>query len=193
VAVEYLIEGDRAALGTLRRDLAPTYAAWMNRVDVRRSLPHLGLFDREAQEARLAEQAKANAQRQPEEVGFTIYDRRDGEAVGMSSLFKIDHHHLRATFGILLGERRGQGLGTEATRLTLDWAFTVLSLNNVRLEVYPWNAGAIRAYEKAGFKVIGRRREALLHHGRYWDEIYMDALASEFTGSVLGERVPRRE
>src|SRR6185437_13925942 len=105
VAVEYLIEGDRAALGTLRRDLAPTYAAWMNRVDVRRSLPHLGLFDREAQEARLAEQAKANAQRQPEEVGFTIYDRRDGEAVGTSSLFRIDHHHLRATFGILLGER----------------------------------------------------------------------------------------
>ena len=45
MAVEYLIEGDRAALGTLRRDLAPTYAAWMNRVDVRRSLPHLGLFD----------------------------------------------------------------------------------------------------------------------------------------------------
>ena len=189
MAVEYLIEGDRAALGTLRRDLAPTYAAWMNRVDVRRSLPHLGLFDREAQEARLAEQAKANAQRQPEEVGFTIYDRRDGEAVGMSSLFKIDHHHLRATFGILLGERRGQGLGTEATRLTLDWAFHVLSLRNVLLEVMDWNAAGIRAYEKAGFRHVGRRRDALLHGGRRFDEVLMDAVPGDLTGSVLATRM----
>jgi hypothetical protein len=49
VPVEYLIEGDRAALGTLRRDLAQTYADWMNRVDVRRGLAHLGLFDLEAE------------------------------------------------------------------------------------------------------------------------------------------------
>ena len=105
----------------------------------------------------------------------------------------ISHRHRRAKFGIALGERRGQGLGTDATRLALDWAFTVLSLRNVLLEVYPWNAGAIRAYEKAGFKLIGRRREALLHHGRYWDEIYMDALASDFTGSVLAARLPAIE
>jgi diamine N-acetyltransferase len=118
-------------------------------------------------------------------VNFTVYDRRDGEAVGTCSLFGIDHHHLRAKFGIVLGERRGQGLGTEATRLTLDWGFHVLNLHNVVLEVMDWNAAGIRAYEKAGFRLVGRRREALLSGRRWVDEVVMDAVASDFTGSVL--------
>jgi RimJ/RimL family protein N-acetyltransferase len=191
--VEYLIEGERAALGPLRRDLAATYAAWINRVEVRSGLKNLGLLDRESEEAWIAETMQANAQLEPSAANFTIYDRSDGEPVGTCALDGISHRHRRANFGILLGERRGQGIGTEATRLTLDWAFNVLSLLNVLLEVYPWNRGAIRAYEKAGFRLIGRRRGALLHHGRRWDEIYMDAVASEFTGSVLAGRLPARE
>jgi diamine N-acetyltransferase len=191
--VEYLIEGERAALGPMRRDLAATYAAWLNRVEVKSGLTHLGILTPESEEAWIADTAKANAQLEPSSANFTIYDRRDGEPVGTCALMDISHRHRRAKFGILLGERRGQGLGTDATRLALDWAFNVLSLLNVLLEVYPWNAGAVRAYERAGFKIIGRRRQALLHHGRRWDEIYMDAIASEFTGSVLSDRLPAFE
>ena len=191
--VEYLIEGERAALGPLRRDLADAYATWMNRVEVKSGLTNLGILDRQSEEAWLEETAKVNGQVEPTAAHFTIYDTSDGAPVGTCALMEISHRHRRAKFGILLGERRGRGLGTEATRLTLDWAFNVLSLVNVLLEVYPWNAGAIRAYEKAGFKPIGRRRRALLHHGRRWDEIYMDALASEFTGSVLADRLPALE
>jgi RimJ/RimL family protein N-acetyltransferase len=188
--VEYLIEGERAALGPLRRDLAETYVAWINRVEVKSGLMSLGIFDRESEEAWVAETATANAQLEPAAANFTIYDRSDGEPVGTSALMDISHRHRRAKFGILLGARRGQGIGTEATRLTLDWGFHVLSLRNVLLEVHPWNAAAIRAYEKAGFKLIGRRRGALLHLGRHWDEIYMDAIASEFSGSALADRLP---
>jgi diamine N-acetyltransferase len=188
--VEYLIEGERAALGPIRRDLAATYAAWINRVEVKSGLKNLGILDQQSEEAWLEETVKANAGLEPSAANFTIYDRSDGEPVGTCALDAINHRHRRAEFGILLGERRGHGIGTDATRLTLDWAFNVLSLLNVLLEVYPWNAGAIRAYEKAGFKVVGRRRDALLHHGRRWDEIYMDAVASEFSGSVLAGRLP---
>jgi RimJ/RimL family protein N-acetyltransferase len=191
--VEYLIEGDRAALGPMRRDLAATYARWINRAEVKSGLTNLGILDRESEEAWLAETATANAQMEPSAANFTIYDRTDGAPVGTCALIDISHRHRRAKFGILLGERRGQGIGTDATRLTLDWAFNMLSLHNVALEVYPWNAGALRAYEKAGFRLIGRRREALLHHGRRWDEIYMDALASEFSGSALAGRLPALE
>jgi len=191
--VEYLIEGERVALGPLRRDLAETYARWMNSLEVRGGLSNLGILDRGSEEAWLEETMTANAEQEPDRANFTIYDRRDGEPIGTSVLMDINHHHARARFGILLGERRGQGLGTEAARLTLDWAFSVLSLRNVLLEVLPWNAGAIRAYEKAGFKLIGRRRDALLAHGRRWDEISMDAVASEFTGSVLAGRLPTAE
>ena len=191
--VEYLIEGERAALGPMRRDLAETYATWINRLEVKAGIVNLGIYDEQSETAWLEENAKANASPDPSVANFTIYDRGDGAPVGTCALMEISHRHARATFGILLGERRGQGLGTDATRLTLDWGFNVLSLVNVLLTVNPWNAAAIRAYEKAGFKPIGRRRDALVAHGRRRDEIYMDAIASEFTGSVLADRLPRGE
>jgi diamine N-acetyltransferase len=190
---EYLIEGERVALGPLRRDLAESYARWLNRPEVRVGLSHLGILERTAEEAWLDATLKQNAEHVPHVAHFTVHDRHDGAPVGTCALMDIDHHHLRARFGIVLGERRGEGLGTEATRLSLDWAFNHLSLRNVLLEVMPWNGAGIRAYEKAGFKLVGRRRDAILLHGRRWDEVYMDAVANEFTGSVLAGRIPAAE
>ena len=98
-----------------------------------------------------------------------MHDAADGELVGVCGLEGIDHNFSRAEFGIFLGQRRGTGIGTDATRLALDWAFTMLGLHNVMLESYEFNAGAVRAYERAGFQVIGRRRDAVRALGRRWD------------------------
>ena len=68
----------------------------------------------------------------------------------------------------------------------LDYAFTALGLHNVMLTVFEFNPAGIRAYEKAGFKPIGRRRECRVMGGGVYDEVYMDCLASEFESPVLG-------
>jgi diamine N-acetyltransferase len=120
-----------------------------------------------------------------EQASFTIYALSDGAPVGTSSLMGIDWRLRRATFGILFGERRGQGLGTEATRLTLDWAFHMLGLHNVILSVLPTNVGAIRAYERAGFRRVGTRRGAVLSLGERCDELLMDAVPDGFESPVL--------
>ena len=95
---------------------------------MRQNLSQLGIFDRQAEEAWVEDAAKAAAQFQPTQAHFTIYDRRDGEPVGTCALVDVSYRHARARFGILLGERRGQGIGADATRLTLDRAFNGLSL-----------------------------------------------------------------
>ena len=46
------------------------------------------------------------------------------------------------------------------------------------------NLAGIKAYERAGFKEIGRRRECRMMGGKLWDEIYMDCLSSEFERPV---------
>ena len=46
------------------------------------------------------------------------------------------------------------------------------------------NPAGIRAYQKAGFKEIGRRRECRMMGGKLWDEVYMDCLSSEFERPV---------
>jgi RimJ/RimL family protein N-acetyltransferase len=83
-------------------------------------------------------------------------------------------------------------IGTDATRLALDWAFNMLGLLNVMLETYEFNEQARRAYERAGLRVIGRRRDAVSVLGRRWDSILMDATAAEFESPVLGKLRPER-
>jgi diamine N-acetyltransferase len=75
----------------------------------------------------------------------------------------------------------------------LDWAFTVMGLHNVLLVTFSWNLPAIRAYTKAGFREIGRRRGAVVTMGRRYDQVLMDAVADEFTDSVLATQIPSDE
>jgi RimJ/RimL family protein N-acetyltransferase len=90
-------------------------------------------------------------------------------------------------FAIGIGEKDcwGKGCGTEATRLILDYGFNALGLHNIRLTVHGANERAIRAYSRAGFRVIGRRREVVMRGGRRDDLVYMDCLATEFESPVL--------
>jgi diamine N-acetyltransferase len=81
-------------------------------------------------------------------------------------------------------------LGIDATRLSLDWAFHILGLRNVMLETNDFNEAALRAYERAGFRLIGRRRDAVRALGRRWDSLLMDATAEEFESPRLAQLLP---
>jgi hypothetical protein len=52
--------------------------------------------------------------------------------------------------------------------------------------VFEFNPAGMRAYQKAGFKEIGRRRKSCMLAGKPWDAIYMDCLSSEFERPVTG-------
>ena len=183
---EFLISGERAALGLLRRDQLPRLAVWFNDPDVRRGLAHRGIVNEDAETAWYERTTEAAGQPRPTEVPFAIHDAADGELVGVCGLENIDHNFSRADFGIFLGQRRGTGIGADATRLVLDWAFTIIGLHNVMLESYEFNEQAIRAYERAGFRVIGTRRDSVRALGRRWDSVLMDATAEGFDSPVLG-------
>jgi RimJ/RimL family protein N-acetyltransferase len=181
-----LVEGELVALGPLRRDLIPVYQRWMSNLEVMRGVGRVDPVTLEAETAWYESAARGT----PTGLVFTIYDRSDLTPVGTCSIDEIQPAHGTGTFGILLGERRGRGLGTEATRLALEWAFTVTGLHNVMLQVFEWNTAAIRAYTGAGFKEIGRRRGGVVTMGRRFDIVLMDAVAGEFQGSALTRFIP---
>jgi diamine N-acetyltransferase len=182
---DFIVVGEKVALGPLRRDLATAYARWANQLEVRGGLDYLGIATAETQEKWVEENLERGAKREPVGVEFTIYDRSDSAPIGTAGLFGIVHAHGRAEFGIAIGERRGQGLGTEATRLVLDFAFNVLQLRNVLLETLEWNVAGLTAYERAGFRRIGVRRGAVISRGQATNMILMDAVPQEFGASVL--------
>jgi RimJ/RimL family protein N-acetyltransferase len=182
---DFIVVGEKVALGPLRRDLAAAYARWMNQPEVRRGLDQMGIATPESQEKWVEVNLERGAKSEPEAVEFTVYDRTDAAPVGTAGLLGIDHAHGNAEFAIALGERRGQGLGTEATRLVLDFAFNALQLRNVLLETLEWNVAGLAAYERAGFRRIGVRRGARITRGRPTDIVLMDAVPQDFGESVL--------
>jgi diamine N-acetyltransferase len=182
---DFIVVGEKIALGPLRRDLAAAYARWMNQLDVRRGLDQMGIATPQSQEKWVEENIERSAKREPQAVEFTVYDRRDSAPVGTAGLFDIVHAHGSAEFAIAIGERRGQGLGTEATRLVLDFAFHVLQLRNVLLVTLEWNVAGLQAYERAGFRRVGVRRGARISRGRPTNLVIMDAVPEDFGASVL--------
>jgi len=117
-------------------------------------------------------------------VIFGIRLLEDKRLIGSCQLHSINHVHRSAELQIRIGEpsQRGQGYGTEAVRLLLDFAFKDLNLHRVYLHVFSTNAAAIRLYEKAGFKREGLLRKAAHIDGAYVDIVMMGILREDYAG-----------
>jgi RimJ/RimL family protein N-acetyltransferase len=82
--------------------------------------------------------------------------------------------------GIFDPELLGKGLGSESIRLVLKYAFEHLQLHRIGIRVLAYNTRAIRAYEKCGFVVEGREREAAFVNDAWHDDVMMGLLETEF-------------
>jgi RimJ/RimL family protein N-acetyltransferase len=116
-------------------------------------------------------------------LAMAIHVRATDLLIGTCALSQLDADNGSALFHITIGEKDawGHGFGTEATRLMIDHAFGELGLHRVALTVFSFNERAIRSYRSVGFVVEGRAREAIWREGRWWDEIAMSILASDWT------------
>ncbi len=118
---------------------------------------------------------------QPDRLDLALVDAATDACVGEVVLNAYDGDNQSCGFRILVGPQgRDRGLGTEATRMVLRHAFATTDLHRVELEVYAFNPRAQRVYEKAGFVVEGRRRDALLFDGERVDAVLMSILRPEW-------------
>ncbi|MGW1379633.1 GNAT family N-acetyltransferase [Streptomyces sp. NPDC002446] len=116
----------------------------------------------------------AGAAERADRLDLAIEDRETGAFLGDLALSQIDPDNAHGSFRIALtADATGRGIGTEATRLLLDYAFDRVGLHRVQLEVFAFNPRAQRAYEKCGFEVEGRMREALFWEGEWHDVVVM--------------------
>jgi len=174
------IRGERVALGPLHRGLLPLIERWDNDfqvADLRGDDPR----PQSAESVAAGWEPLLRGERE-DWIGFAIYALPKLRPIGIINIRDFSNPHGTAEFGIAIGEAadRGQGFGTEATKLILDYAFTVLGVHNVWLDTLAYNVGAIRAYERAGFREIGRRRGARTLAGKRHDVVLMDCIADEF-------------
>jgi RimJ/RimL family protein N-acetyltransferase len=115
-------------------------------------------------------------------VIFGIRLVKTNKLIGSCQLHKINYIHRSAELQIRLGNssKWGEGYGTEAVRLLLDFAFKDLNLKRVHLHVFGTNTRAIRVYEKVGFVREGLLRKAVHIDGSHVDVVVMGILREEY-------------
>jgi RimJ/RimL family protein N-acetyltransferase len=114
-------------------------------------------------------------------LDLSIIERATGEWAGEVVLNELNTRNQSCGFRIALPGPRfyGRGLGTEATRVVIDYAFDVVGLHRIELEVYAFNPRARHVYEKAGFVHEGTMRDALRWNGTWVDCHLMAMLATD--------------
>ena len=81
----------------------------------------------------------------------------DGAVIGTVSLRNVDRATRQGTLGIILrSDEVGRGYGSEAVRCLLHYAFSVMGLDRIVLDVAESNARALRCYERIGFTRTGQ-------------------------------------
>jgi diamine N-acetyltransferase len=110
---------------------------------------------------------------------------REGLRVGLVELVEINHIHRRAEFQIIISpDHQGRGYATQATRLAMGYAFTVLNLYKLFLVVDVENTRAVSVYRKLGFT-----EEGVLRHEFFVDGVYRDAYRmAAFQPDYLAQR-----
>jgi len=97
-----------------------------------------------------------------------------GEMVGLVELVEIDYIHRRAEFQIIIDpQHQGHGYATLATKLAMDYAFSVLNLYKLYLIVDKYNEKAIHIYTKLGFNFEGELIDEFFVDGEYHNAIRM--------------------
>jgi len=166
-----------------RDDLGDVYLSWLNDSAINRYLES-GVFPSTRDGLEKYYEQVINSQNQ---VMLAIVEKETDKHIGNVKLGLINWVHRKATFGILVGEKEfwGRGFGSESTRLMVEYGFYRLNLNRIDLGVYLEHAGAVRAYEKVGFKVEGQLRQDLFHEGVFKDRLWMGLLRSEYKPEVV--------
>ncbi len=116
----------------------------------------------------------------------------DDRPIGTIGLFDLDLQNGSAGLGISVGQAadRGRGYGSDMLRALLEFSFGNLRLERVWLDVYDYNPGARRVYQRVGFVDEGVSRHAIFRHGRYRDLFRMSILRGEWEATQPPDDMP---
>lgn len=176
-----MLSTSRIRLRPIDREDLPRFVAWFADEEVRQFLARY-LPMSMASEEKWFEEVLAR----PDDERPLAMDVHAGEGswrhIGAAGYQSIDWRNHSAEVGIAIGEKNmwNQGLGTEAMETLLSHGFQTLNLHRIFLRVFAANARAMRAYEKAGFVMEGRMRQAEFREGKYQDVLLYSVLRDEW-------------
>lgn len=170
--------------GIEEKDLEGRYFDWLNDYDVTKYMDS-GYFPNTVE--KLQEYVK-NVGRSSNNVLLGIIDMETDKHIGNVRLGPINWVHRTSFLGIMIGEKDfwGKGYVTETLKLVADYAFRRLNLHKVSAGVNASNKASIKAFENAGFKIEGLRKDEVYADGKYHDAVVLALMSKDFQQGQLG-------
>lgn len=102
---------------------------------------------------------------------FQVHRTNDDLLIGFCQIENISWSNRNASIQVGIGDpsNHRKGYGSEMVAMVLDICFSELNLERVSAFIPEYNTAAIDLFEKHGFVLEGRRREAIYRDLRYWD------------------------
>lgn len=175
-----MLEGNKIILRGLELSDVDELMKHWNKKEVKQYLLQIAPHSREEEEEWIRSTWKNR--REGRSYVFAIVTIAEGLHIGNVEISINNQISRRGEVGVVIFNSKfwGQGLGSEALELILDYGFKNLNLHSIELQVFEKNQRARAAYKKVGLIEVGRQREAHFFEGQLIDIIIMDILASEW-------------
>ena len=104
-----------------------------------------------------------------------------GKTVGAIDLFDFDPLNLRVGIGILIHslEDRSKGYARSALNLVVRYCFEKLGLHQIYANILTDNEISLKLFSKAGFQLIGTKKDWVRDGGIWKDEYLVQLLRKE--------------
>ena len=177
-----MLEGKSVNLRIMEREDLPLYVRWVN------DPGFFGEYNPLEQTTR-TEMEKNYDSAPPEKRKFFI-EKKDGTKIGVVNTFPVGEL-LEIGFTLIPSER-GNGYGTEAVTILIDYLF--LSKDLVRIQAYtdPRNTASQRVLDKVGFKKEGVVRKSMFIHGEWRDLLLYSILREEWKEPKILTRAEKK-
>ena len=169
--------GERVILRPVESSDAELLNQWCNDPEIRRLTGEVSPSSMAETEAYIKRLTSS-----PDRAWFIIVDKHTGRAIGETGLLRMFPAWRTTDLSIILGEKDawGQGFGTDAINLLMDYAFGALNFHRISIGVVGFNQSALAFYRKIGFREEGIQRDGYYCDHQYSDFVMMSILEDEF-------------
>lgn len=152
----FVAEGPRIALRPMTIEDCAPIVRWRNNGRVRERYAYRELFTLEAQEEYFRTQIETGRKTQ---LMICEKDEQGGEhrAIGCMVFQDLNRERREIEYGLFIGEddAAGKGLGTEAIRAGMRWAFDAFAVERIICRIFTDNIPSLRSNERAGYRRAG--------------------------------------
>jgi len=172
------IMGENVDLVALNPDHIEFYNRWNNDPRVRR-------YSRNPLPRTIEDQKKwlFREQEGPKEhIAFEVWHKKDKRPIGIGGLGRINWLYRNANIWLSIGEPEywNQNIGTEASKMIIEYGFNELNLHKIYAGVFSPNKGSLRCAEKDGFIPELIEKDACYVDGEYVDHHRFRLLKEEW-------------